>query len=320
MENKKITLWVIIILLIIFLPMTIFSSIMHFKNPVNKEENSEKKFKQNGKLYFYLENQPTSIYTCENPDGYCDYALVSHNYEYPLNEREIKKATKLPVNENRYVFITDSKTEELKTAPILLYDLSLNKVLKKYKEVKNYGIGINNDYYLLKDEKDKWGVISFEDGIKVYLPFEYDYIGLVDKVDTETNKIEANIFAVLKENEWQLIDSNGAVFTNSLSTPIFSYNSEYIVLKENDMMRLVDYQNNTVLNNYKYINFYNKYLEIIDRNDMFYLYDLNNKRSISKSYEVDSIEDINLEIKENAIEIKKNDTLLETVAINDTLR
>lgn len=315
MKNKKVTLWAIIVLLILFLPITIFSTTMHFIQKETKDQNINHAFKFNGQLYFYKEDELLGTYTCQNFDSYCDYAFSTVKKEYALNEPEVEKNTKLPIINDRYVFLLDDEIEKINDTDILLYDLVLGKVLGKYKEVKDYGIGIENDYYILKNQSNLWGVVSFEDGIALKVPFQYDYIGLIDKLDDTSNKIASDIFATRKNEQWQLMDSNNATFASEINQEIFSYNSEYIVVKQKNGMQLIDYRRNIILPSMEYINFYSKFLEIIDANNEFYLYDLNKQTKISNSYSVSSIEDIELKTEENKISILRNGNVEETIAI-----
>lgn len=315
MKNKKISLWVIIILLIILLPITIFSTTMHFKNKP-QEVNPNHDLKYNGDLYFYKDNRLLGTYHCQNFNEYCDYAVTRVKSDYSLDERQLEEEIKLPIIDDRFVFITDSKTQERENSEILLYDLSFEKVIARYKEIKNYGIGISGDYYIMKNQDNLWGVVSFSNGINLHIPFQYDYIGLIDKIDNETQKIASNIFAVSKNGVWQLIDINNATFTDELINEIFTYNNEYIVQKEFDTMKLIDYKNNLYLDSYKYINFYNKYIEILTINNEFYLYDLNGNKKVSNTYMVNSIEEVKLQTEDNKIQIIKNGKLEETIAIN----
>ena len=320
MKNKKITFWVIVILLILLMPMTIFSSTIHFTKNDEKtnSENDNHEFKYNGKLYFYNEDELLGIYNCENPDGYCDYAINKTKNDYNLNERKVDSNTKITMINNRYAFLIDSSLGSLANSEVILYDISLGRAVQKYKEVKNYGVGIDNDYYIIKNSDDLWGVVSIGNEVKLELPFTYNYLGLTNKINDETGKIESTIFAALKDDIWQLIDINGAVFTENINNEIFSYNNEYIILKDNGLMYLVDYKNKMYLNDYsyRYIDFYNKFLQIIDAHDnTYYLYDLNKKERISNTYVVASIDEIKLRTKENTIEIYHNDNLEETIAI-----
>lgn len=315
MKNRKITLWVIIVLLIIFIPITIFSSIMHFKNADPLVENKDHDFKYNGKLYFYNKNELLGTYTCKNTDGYCDYAVTTVKSNYSLDEKKLEKSTKLSLIDNQYAFLMDAKTTDLATSQIFLYDVLSNKMLAKYMEVKNYGVGIEDNYYIVKNTNNKWGVISIGEKLNVEIPFEYDYIGLANRENNETGEIEADIFAVLKEDKWQLIDVNEAAFTDLLSNEIVSYNSKYVVVKDVDFVSLMDFNNMRYLNMYQYINFYDKYLTIIDSLNQFYLYDLNSNMKVSESYSVSSIEDVDLENSQNEIIIKINGETKERIAI-----
>lgn len=315
MKNRKITLWVIIVLLIIFIPITIFSSIMHFKNADPLVENKNHDFKYNGKLYFYNKNELLGTYTCKNTDGYCDYAVTTVKSNYSLDEKKLEKSTKLSLIDNQYAFLMDAKTTDLATSQIFLYDVLSNKMLAKYMEVKNYGVGIEDNYYIVKNTNNKWGVISIGEKLNVEIPFEYDYIGLANRENNETGEIEADIFAVLKEDKWQLIDVNEAAFTDLLSNEIVSYNSKYVVVKDVDFVSLMDFNNMRYLNMYQYINFYDKYLTIIDSLNQFYLYDLNSNMKVSESYSVSSIEDVDLENSQNEIIIKINGETKERIAI-----
>jgi hypothetical protein len=312
MKNRKVTLISIIVLLIIFVPISIFSTIMHFKNIVEYDDNINHEFRYDGKLYFYNNDKLLGTYTCENEVENCDYATNSYIAKYSLDERE-EQSEKLGIINNRYAFLIDD--DGIFDPEIILYDISLGKTLGKYTEVKDYTIGIENDYYILKNENDLYGVISLDDGINLKVPFQYDYIGLVNKVDSENGKIIADTFAVLEDGKWYLIDVNGARFTDAIESDIFSYNGEYIILKNSSGMSLINYKGISYLSSYKYLNFYNKYLEVIDNFNNFYLTEVGTNNKISKEYSVDSIDDVTLEIEDNNIKLFIKGNYQETIEI-----
>lgn len=315
METRKITRNVIIILLIIFVPLATIGTTLHFKQNKPVEENPSKEFKQDGKLNFYNAQELIGTYTCENED-YCDYAVSKFNYSYKLDEYKPTTATKIPLIDGRFAFLMDTTTENLQTAETLLYDISTSKVIGKYQEVKNYGIGIENNNYLVKNASGLWGVVEFYDGVNLKIPFAYDYIGLANRIDTSSGQILSNTFAVLKEGTWKLINSNNKELTEELEEEIFSYDNNYIVLVNQEGMHLIDYESRNLLNGtYKYINFYNKYLTIIDNNNKFYIYDPIGSKAMSNEYDVVGIEDVELNTEGSNITISKNGELLETIAI-----
>lgn len=68
-----------------------------------------------------------------------------------------------------------------------------------YKSVKNYGIGINNDYYIVMGVTGNYGVIKIDkDEITTVMPFTYEYIALQNDVDLENNKLSTDAFIVKK--------------------------------------------------------------------------------------------------------------------------
>ncbi len=314
MRNKKITLWTIIILLIIFLPLTIYATTMHIILANQKEENYNHEFKYNGNLYFYDENgNLLGKYTCASSMDNCDYALVSSKKDNSLNELESEEAS-IPVIANRFVFLKDG-VEDSDKANILLYDLNLNRTIGKYQEVKDYGIGIDRDYYILKNEDDLWGVVSFEDGIVVNLPFQYDYIGLAGHVNSESNKVESNIFAVYNNKNWQLMDASGASFVEDIADNLIDYDNEYIIVERNNMVQVLNYYNQTLLENYKEVRFYKQYLMLLDINNQFCLYNINGMSAISKSYSINSLDDVEIVTEDNTIKISRNGKVEETIEI-----
>ncbi len=312
MENKKITLWVIIVLLIILAPITIFSTSMHFSR-LAFEENKNHEFHYNGKLYFYKNDQLLGTYTCENPSGYCDYAIEMPNDSYSLAEREIEESEKITTINDRYVFLIDTNSSQVENANIILYDLSAERKIGEYKKVKDYQVGIDHDYYIIQNQNNLWGVFSLENDIVAEIPFQYNYIGLPDQIDEDTNKIESEIFATLKDEKWQLLTDNETIF--STNEEIVTYNDKYVVLKNENFMSLVDYDEKIILNNLKYINFYNDYIIIISLNNEFYIYDINQNQKISNSYFVNNIDDIDLKTENNELQIFVKDQLEQTIAI-----
>ena len=315
MKNRKLTLSVIIILLVIFLPITIFATTTHF-NKKEVVDNPEHQFKYKEKLYFYDKDTLLGTYECQNFTEYCDLASTRSNFYYSLNEYKPEKNSKIPIIENRYAFLWDTEMDNLLETEYVLYDIVEQRVLAKYKEVKNYGIGIENDLYIVQNAKELWGIVQLNSELTAEIPCEYSYLGLVNRKDTESGKIIADYFAALKDNTWSLIDLQKAEFTGKFTQEIVSYDGQYVILKENDLMALKDYQGKSFLEPYPYINFYSKYLMIIDNNSEFYLYDLSNEKVMSKTYKVESIEEVRIETENNQIEIYIRENLEESIEIS----
>lgn len=315
MQNKKITFVVIIILLLIFVPLAVIATTLHLQNKNQPIDNPNHEFLYNGKLYFYENEKLLGTYTCEEED-YCDYAVSRNNSTFPLLEPKEEKREKMSLIQNRYAFLMDTTTASLNNAEIILYDLEANQEIGRYVEVKNYGVGIENNVYLVKNKEGLWGALQFEEGVKLLLPYSYDYIGLIDQKDANTEKISASLFAVQKENNWYLIDANNNKLTDSFAEAIVSYNSDYVIVTSGTSMQLLNYTGrNRLFGNYKYINFCGKYIAIVDNSDVFYLFDLESNSEVGNRHNVQNPSDLSFEVVNNHARVSLAGELIENIAI-----
>lgn len=322
MKKNKLTLGMIISLLVIFLPLSVYSFILHKKLSIKVEDNPNKEFRYENKLYFYQDNNLLGTYECTNFLEYCDFAYTSEGKTTSLNELDSKKK-KLTLVNNRFAFLMDTPTANLLDANIILYDLTFKRAISNYKEVKDYEIGIERDYYIVKNTNDLWGVMNFRDGIVNSIPFQYDFIGLVNKLGIN-GKINSDIFAVSKDNKWQLLEGNGEALTPLFASSIYNYNSSYVILSDDDGLSLVNLQGTLMLNDkYKFMDFYDSekviadyYLKVIDKNNQFYIYDLRLKKNLTTPVNVNSINEVKLEEKKGSLEVYINDKLVENVTLS----
>ncbi len=316
MQNRKSTLIVIIVLLVIFLPLAIFTTTMHMKDKNQVIENPNHEFFYNGKLYFYHNDELLGTYTCES-DDYCDYAISRNNFSYELAEHKGETNEKIPLINNRYAFLMDASITQINDAEIILYDLETKKELGKYTDVKNYGIGIDHNNYLVKNKNGLWGVLQFYDGVNLKIPFTYDYIALADQIEVTTNLIMSDTFSVQKDGIWYLIDINNNKLTQDFNSAIFTYNKEYVITKQDNLMNLFTYNGNPVLSGtYKYLNFCDKYLAVVDSSDVFYLLDLATKKEVTNRHMIKDTADLKFEVTNNRITIFSGEELIENVAIH----
>ncbi len=139
--NKKRVLYVIIILLIIFIPLTIYSYTL--KNNDNiKEENPHHFPYLKGALWFYdKENNLINKYVCEEKNCLYKEGIIN----------------------NKYVFIRDG-------IEIKLYDIYENKIVRIFSDL------INEDDLFILNENNLWGVLKFDKEINEIVPFKYNNI------------------------------------------------------------------------------------------------------------------------------------------------
>ena len=310
-KYKKGSLIIAIIALVITLPLTVIGII--YNKEIKDVDNPNKEFYYNNKLYFYS-NTGDLIGTYECNFKNCGYATQTNSdEEYGINYyKSSKKNTDLI--DNRYAFIADYKEEQ---GAINLYDIKNNKSMAMYKSVKNYGIGINNDYYIVMGVTGNYGVIKIDkDKITTVMPFTYEYIALQNDVDLENNKLSTDAFIVKKDGKWYLTDTNEAVFTEKMLDPIIAFDTKTFITK-NENYNLYNYDGTPKLfGNYKYLNYISKYIEVLDSNNNYYILDINNLTIVSNTYSVNDKSEINTNINdENKIEIKIGNEVKQTIEI-----
>lgn len=310
MANRKAAFIIIIVLLVISIPCSIIGIAYKFISS-NKEitqpiKRPNQEFYQNGILNFYDYGELLGQYNCKNLNGYCGWAYETIDDDnYNLRYYNDESIDNIYLVSNRYAFLLDVPEilESYEDREIILYDVIDAKEVNTYKGVKDYSVGINNDYYIVKNDADKWGVIQLtRKGLTEVIPFEYDYIGLQEDLNSLTSKIISNIFAVLKNDEWYLIDLNNSQLSKPVATPIINYNKDSMIVNYYSKESLFNYQGIVQLGGqaYNHIEYVKDYVGYIDNNNNYSVVDYNNGNSITEdSYYVNNYKDIELVKKED---------------------
>ena len=317
--NRKGVFITIIILLIIFLPLSISSFLLHVmqeKSNQNIDSNPNHEFYHAGKLYFYdKEDQLLGTYPCQNEHcGLAKNALVDSKYslDYYKPQKDIIEPIK-----DKYAFLIDNENKE--EQKVLFYDIKNERVMTTYQAVKNYGIGIENDMYIVTDKNGKYGILSLENDPKITIAFDYDFIGIANFVNEDEQKIMNDLMATYKDGSWYLMDFNGAILTASITNEIVSYNGQNIIVKKGNEYQLVNYNNLNMLeeDTYSKLSFTGKYLNQLDKNNYFTVIDLNNRKKLMEPILIQStdqiISKINLEVN---IDIILNNQIIDTIKIS----
>lgn len=288
-ENKSI-LVIIIVLLIIFLPLSLLGIYLNFVNVLtdktdtdlsnNSNISSNEKYKD-GTLYFYdSDNNLLGTYTCI--DTKCSYGKSKiDDSQYAINYLNTKSQDFNIVN-NQFIFINESNKYKL-------YDITNKKVIAEYDQVKNYNNMMQEDLYIVMNN-NKWGVIKIGETIETIIDFQYDFIGLIDNIDSSSNLLNSDNYVVKKDGIWYIIDKENDLISNPLSNEISSYNDVLIGVKSDNTYYLYDYygQRKLDINGFNYISFTNKYINIVDKNNNLYVYDYINDKKISDDIKLDN--------------------------------
>ena len=319
MTNKKIeksAFILIIILLVIFVPTSSFAVYFHLNSDSKSSTNNNHELFYDNKLWFYdAAGTLLSTYTCETSNcGYASNTIDDASYAIDYYKQDNYDHVSLS---SPYVFLTDFNDSASKS---FLYNTKTSQSFKSnaYESIKDYGIGLANDLYIVKNMTGKVGVIKLLESVTPVVPFEYDFIGLINNTN-EDGKLISDYFVAKKEDAWYIISSSGAVLSSPLDKEIVTFTGNLIVVQnESSLDELVDYEGNTILEGeYNKISFFDKYVLITTLNNEFYLYDLNTNSIVSNTYQIDDDTKINVNKTDTKnLEIYLNDELVETVIID----
>lgn len=230
MKGNKGSLIIIIVLLIIFIPLTILG----YLNRSKEEENSKHLLYYNNQIWFYDNNVLKGKYGCKVPS--CTLAMSSNESDVNYGINIYTSDDINQVNYKKFAFIRDENK-------ILLYNVYDNLVVSRYSGFKNYNNMLGSTAILMNDY-NKWGVLSYSDSLENVIPFEYDFIGVTNKVID--NKLDLSHFIVLKDNKWSIIDNNNKSISSSFDDVIIDYsvNNNILVIVFKNSINIYNISNN----------------------------------------------------------------------------
>lgn len=297
-KNNKMTLVMAIILTIIALPLAVISTYGRILYPPNAP------------LACDIKLTGGACYTCTNKDGYCNYA---YNYvndsKYALNY--YKGTNNFITFSEGYVFLMDTpltfnvnnNTEYPKT---IMYGITNNNKLE-VTGLNNYGIGFNGDYYIGIMDNGKYTLFRVNQLAQKAIEDEYDFIGAAGHLID--GKLDSSKFAVLKNNKWQLINTENTALTSEFENPIYDY-SDYAIALYNETSNkyyLVNFQNESLMNrNFDKVFFYKDIVLGVSDNTL-YIYDSASNRILSSTITISSPDDISVLEETDYIDISIND-------------
>lgn len=302
MKDKK-TLITIIVLLVIFLPIGLFGTIKSFSTTKSdvKDDNPNKEFKYNNKLYFYYNDKLLSTYECST----CTLASSSiddinyHTNYYKSDDKELASV----LNEYYGLFKENDN--------IILYNLVNNKKIDSYKSIKNYNIEATSKFAITEKSSGK-GVIFF-DLSNSPIPNEYEYITLPSHIID--NKLDTSKFIVKKDNMWSVISANKKVDVAPVLDEIVDFNDSYYITFANNTYHIYDRNNIEYLENLPKTNVYGvgKYIFVLNNNQLF-IYE-NCLNPVVKIMELPSYNSLYFYQNNNKIDIMIDENLHETLEL-----
>ena len=302
MKNKAV-LWVIVVLLIVCSAMSGYGYFVHvdrIKNP--PPENPNKEFKLNNKLWFYDKNKELiGIYTCKNE--YCGYAKsYIDDSIYGINYYKGKTDTEISLINNRYAFIND--TAKKNGNDIVLYDVTNQKVVKTLTAVKNYGIGIANQLMIVRDENNKWGIMKMSNNAGMVIDCKYNFIGIKEAYDEETELLSSKAFIVNDENGWKIISDSDTDISKYFINQIYDYVDGYVITTNRGYYYLNSMSGESINNEAnKGMEFVSHYVKILAPSKAVYLMDLNTMQKVTEDFYVNSVDSVETGETLNGVEV-----------------
>ena len=296
MKNNKMVLPVIIILLIIFLPLTVIGSYKNLSKGTSLE-NPGKEHKYNNKLFYYDKTgKLLGTYECTSSE--CDDAKTEIDDETNDFYKEGDK-NDIGVFNTDNVFIKDGDK-------IYLYSLGTKIKLLTVNLLKDYNIDIEGNYLIVKNEENLYGLFDLNAGNFKIKP-SYDYMALANKI--KDDKLVSDKIIVKKLNGYFLIDAEDNSLTDTFGVPIYDYNDKYIISKNNDIYTFYKYTGENVLSDLTVKNYenYEDLMIITTVNNELYIYDVPSE-VVLKSYVPVGTDNLSYEISDNKIIIKNNGT------------
>lgn len=311
--NKKAVFILIIVLLVLFLPLSILSLTLHIMRKDDngiKSNNVNHEFYYEGSLYFYKNNGDLlGTYKCQNEKANCHYAKSSlDDKKYAIDSYKPEDLDLKTIN-NRYAFLIDG------TEDVILYDIVNERKRATYQSVKNYGIGIEENAFIVENKDGKYGMLSLEKEPALIVPMEYDFLGMANRINEDENKIMNDFIIAKKGENWYLIDNNNATLTEAIPNEIVSYNGKDIIVKTENGYELIDYNNEKIgTQSYQKLSFTGKYLNVLDYNNNFTILDSSALNPIITPISVQQKDEISSKINEKGnLDIILNGKIIKTI-------
>jgi hypothetical protein len=154
---------------------------------------------------------------------------------------------------------------------ITLYNMTTNEVVGEYLGVKSYNTD-NPNLVILKDKNNEYGLFELTDNeLKTVINFKYNYMGIIPSNDHEK-------LVVKGIKGYYLIDYNNKTLSKVLSDPIIDYNDAYILVKNNNLYSVYDYDGQEYNKDYEYIKLIDESYIATVSNKMVYIKGINDNK------------------------------------------
>ena len=287
-----------------------------------------------GKLYFYSDEEKTNLigsYKCEYDNDTdestkelqnCFIAKESNIF---TPDKEVKNGY-LPIYNNNYVFISDTKSPNANDN-IILWDLKNNKKLATYKSVDagfhdtentvNF-ITTGGTQVVAKNTSDSYGLINIQTSkVNGIIPFkDQDDAKLIN---VSFKLLQDNYLVKRSDETYHLYNKKGNEIASKVSTKyeIVEYKYNHLKVKNSDKYLIYDLNGKIVSDEFKNIFMENNFYLSIDSSNILHVFKYENKKDlISEEVTISDIEkDLNYEVKNDLLIITNPNDVGSTIKV-----
>lgn len=306
--NDKKTLITIIVLLVIFLPLAVLGTFKHFEPKKDNivDDNPNKEFIYNNKVYFYLNGKLSSTYDCDD----CSIAQISlDDLDYHTNSYRNGTKEFGPIIDDLWGIFKHGER-------YALYNILGKMIANEYQDVKSYKVDSTNSLLIAK-KNNKWGV-TYLDMAATGLKNEYDYIAL--PAHFTKNVLETKKFIGKINLLWYILNPDGSAIRPAVRSEIVDFNDNenypYYITYDNGY-HIMDFNENEVLENLDKKNVYGvgKYIFVETNNNMLLIYEDCNG-AILKNVTIPEYKEMHFSKNDDGIAIMIDGNLFETIELS----
>lgn len=269
-KNKILLILLMLLILILIIILTIFFVSKNVEKTIDKvvEEPEiipvvvDNFYYKDGSLYFLNEEeQEIGSYECKNKDINLCYVAINKNrdnFDIPMliNEDGEEKNQRLSIYENNYVFVYDNSNET--SNEIKLYSIIDKKEVANYLDVKAY----NDNYLVVKDMEEKYGLIQINGEVNEVIKPQYEYLGMISDEDNLIAKNKKGYIVISKKNK---------VLSSAINSKfkIKSYNKNFVVVEDDSLYSVYDYKAKLLDGGYDFASVLEKYMILVDGKNLY---------------------------------------------------
>ena len=214
MKKNKVVLPLIIILLVIFLPCSIYG-IYHQVVFQKEQGNPNHLHKLDNKLYYYDNSDKLlGVYECKSSP--CDDAIPKIDDEYL--KYHVGEGAPLGIFGSEYTFIEDGST-------IKLHNIKTNLSIAEFTLIKNYGASFTGGNIIVKDNTGLYGLFNLNT-ISYDIVAKYTFMGLANNIDS--GLLVSDRIAVEENGKWFIISNDDIKVSTPSDYPIYDYDYNFI--------------------------------------------------------------------------------------------